>query len=281
MAPRWQLSRGGARWTRQEPNSNDFCSPRISASTTSRNAGTIVRMTLQQWERATSAPLMAAAVAFLAAYAIPVLRPGLDDQLLLVFTVITWVTWALFALDYLARFALAPDRRQYFLRHILDLVIIALPLLRPLRLLRLVSLLNVLNRRAAASLRGRLVVYALGGAALLGFCGSLAVLDAERANADANITTFADASWWAISTMTTVGYGDRYPTTGTGRLAAVALMLGGIAVLGVVTATLASWLVEQVAASEEQQTATLRAEIQRLEAEVAKLGLARGHEGDD
>lgn len=107
----------------------------------------------------------------------------------------------------------------------------------------------------------------------------MAVLDAERANADTNITTFADASWWAISTMTTVGYGDRYPTTGTGRLAAVALMLGGIAVLGVVTATLASWLVEQVAASEEQQTATLRAEIQRLEAEVAKLGVARGREG--
>lgn len=235
-------------------------------------------MTLQQWERVTSVPLMTAALTFLAAYAIPILRPGLDDQLLFLFSVVTWVTWALFTLDYLARFTFAADRKQYFRRHVLDLVIIALPLLRPLRLLRLVSLLNVLNRRAAASLRGRLVVYALGGAALLAFCGSLAVLDAERENAEANITSFADASWWAISTMTTVGYGDRYPTTGTGRIAAVALMLGGIAVLGVVTATLASWLVEQVAASEEEQTVALRAEIQRLEAEVAKLGLSSGRE---
>lgn len=110
---------------------------------------------------------MAAAVAFLAAYAIPIINPGLNDQLHLFFQVVTWVTWALFALDYLIRVALAEDRKQYVLRHILDLGIIALPLLRPLRLLRLVSLLNVLNRRAAASLRGRLAIYAVGGAMLL------------------------------------------------------------------------------------------------------------------
>ena len=50
-----------------------------------------------------------------------------------------------------------------------------------------------------------------------------------------------------------------------------ALMIGGIAFLGVVTAALASWLVEQVTAAEEQQTVTLRAEIHRLESEVARL----------
>ena len=71
--------------------------------------------------------------------------------------------------------------------------------------------------------------------------------------------------------MTTVGSGTASPTTGTGRLAAVALMIGGIAFLGVVTAGLASWLVEQVTAAEEQQTVTLRAEIHRLESEVARL----------
>jgi hypothetical protein len=108
-----------------------------------------------------------------------------------------------------------------------DPLAIALPLLRPLRLLRLVSLLRVLNRRAATGLRGRLVVYVSGGAALLAFCGALAVLDAERTNPEANITNFSDAVWWAITTMTTVGYGDRYPTTGIGRLAAAALMLVG------------------------------------------------------
>lgn len=155
------------------------------------------------------------------------------------------------ALDLLVRLALAPQRLRYLARHWLDVLIVALPLLRPLRLLRLVTLLRVLNRRATIGLRGRVAVYVVGGALLLAFCGGLAVLDAERSNPEANIVTFSDAMWWAATTMTTVGYGDRYPTTGAGRLAAVALMLGGIAVLGLVTATLASWLVEQVRVVEQ------------------------------
>ena len=112
-------------------------------------------------------------------------------------------------------------------------------------------------------LRGRLAVYVAGGAALLGFCAALAVLDAERSRPDANISSFGDATWWAITTMTTVGYGDHYPVTTSGRLIGVALMLGGIALLGVVTASLASWLVEAVEA-EQQESEDVRAEIQTL-----------------
>ena len=119
------------------------------------------------------------------------------------------------------------------------------PLLRPLRLLRLATLLKVMNRKASTGLRGKVAIYVVGGSALLAFCGALAVLDAERANPDRNIVSFGDAIWWAITTMTTVGYGDRYPTTGIGRLAAAALMVGGITLLGVVTATFASWFIEK------------------------------------
>jgi voltage-gated potassium channel len=144
-------------------------------------------------------------------------------------------------------------------------------LLRPLRLLRLVTLLGVVNSRATVGLRGRLSVYVAGGACLLAFCGALAVLDAERSKADANITTFSDSIWWAVTTMTTVGYGDRYPTTGVGRLAAAGLMVGGIAVLAVVTATLASWLVEQVKVSEQEQTEDLRAEISELRTRLDRM----------
>lgn len=82
-----------------------------------------------------------------------------------------------------------------------------------------------------------MAVYVAGGSALIAFCAALAVLDAERANPGANITTFGDAAWWAVTTMTTVGYGDRHPTTGTGRLAAAGLMVVGIPLLGSVTAT--------------------------------------------
>jgi voltage-gated potassium channel len=229
-------------------------------------------MRIGQWERWTNWPLTAAAVVFLGAYAVPIIWPQLPQAVLNACSVASWATWVLFAVDLLIRVVLAPDRRRYLLRHWFDVLVVALPLLRPLRLLRLVPLLRVLNRRATTGLRGRLAVYVAGGAGLLAFCGALTVLDAERANPESNIATFGDAMWWAAATMTTVGYGDRYPTTGVGRLAAVALMIAGVAVLGVVTATLASWLVEQVKTSEQAQTEELRAEIADLRARVDALG---------
>lgn len=144
-------------------------------------------------------------------------------------------------------------------------------MLRPLRLLRLLTLLNVLNRGAGRSLRGRVAVYVMGATTLVLLMSSLAMLDAERDADAASITSYGDALWWAATTVTTVGYGDRYPVTGTGRLIAVALMLCGIALLGVVTASLASWLVQRVAEVEVAGQAATRRDIEALTAEVAAL----------
>jgi voltage-gated potassium channel len=103
-----------------------------------------------------------------------------------------------------------------------------LPLLRPLRLLRLIPLLSVLNRRAQTGLRGRVAIYVAGGASLLAFVAALAVLDVERSSPDANISDFGDAIWWAVRTMTTVGYGDHYPVTGIGRVVAFGPRISGL-----------------------------------------------------
>ena len=99
---------------------------------------------------------------------------------------------------------------------------------------------------AAVRARGRVLVYVVGATSLLSFVAALTVLDYERRSPDANIASFGDAMWWALTTMTTVGYGDRFPVTGEGRLVAAGLMLAGIALLGVVTATMASWLVQRL-----------------------------------
>ncbi|MGO1489299.1 MAG: potassium channel family protein [Arachnia sp.] len=189
---------------------------------------------------------MVAAIAFLAAYAVPIIWPGVPHSLEVVCEVTTWSVWVCFVIDYGVRPALAEDRTAWFRSHLLDVAVIALPLLRPLRLLRLVTMLRFLDSRATMKLRGRMMSYVLGGSPLLGFVGALAVLEAERHDPHANITAFGDAMWWAVTTMTTVGYGDYFPVTGTGRLAAVGLMIGGIAILGTVTATLASWMVERI-----------------------------------
>ena len=124
---------------------------------------------------------------------------------------------------------------------------------------------------AGGSLRGRVAIYVSGGAALVLFVASLAMLDAERGHRDAGIQTFGDALWWAVTTVTTVGYGDRYPVTETGRFVAAGLMLAGIALLGVVTASFASWLIEKVQEVEEESHAATRHDVALLAAEVAAL----------
>jgi voltage-gated potassium channel len=225
----------------------------------------------QRWEARADWPLTFTAVVFLVAYAAPILKTDLVEPLPAICQVVTWVAWALFVVDYGARLVLSHDRAAFVRRNIFDLAIVALPLLRPLRLLRLVVLLSVLNRYAGGSLRGRVAIYVVGATSMILFVASLAVLEAERGAKSATITTFGDALWWAMTTVTTVGYGDRYPVTGQGRFIAGGLMLAGIALLGIVTAALASWLIDKVREVEEQTQAVTRADMMTLTAEVRAL----------
>ena len=204
----------------------------------------------QNWQRVTEWPLFGASLIFLIAYSVQVIG-NIPDERDFLLNFVIWFTWALFVLDYLVNLALAKQRRQWFFRNLHQLVILALPMLRPLRLLRLLSLLRFMQLVALKAVQGRIIVYVVSTASLLVYVGGLAVLDAEQ-NADgANIRNFGDALWWAVATITTVGYGDYYPVTLVGRLVAVGLMIGGIAVLGVVTASLASWMVAQIKTDNE------------------------------
>jgi voltage-gated potassium channel len=169
---------------------------------------------------------------------------------------ITWLAWGVFVGDYVIRLWLANHRRRDVVRHIADLLMIVSPVLRPLHLLRRVTLLRVMNRRAVVGLRGRVALYAAGSSLILAFCGALVVLDEARKSPHANVHDFADATWWAIRTMTTVGYGDGYPIPRVGRVAAGGLMVGGVALLGGVTATLASWLVQHLESFEDARPPT-------------------------
>ena len=225
----------------------------------------------ERWERAVEIPLAVAALAFLVAYAVPIIWPATSVGWRQVCQVTVTVVWVLFVVDYAVRLAVTTDRKQFVVHNLFDLAVIALPVLRPLRLLRLVALLAVLNRTSARTLRGRVVVYVVGGTLLLLFVGALAVTDAERGAPGATIHGFGDGLWWAVTTMTTVGYGDIYPVTMTGRFVAVALMVGGIALLGVVTATLASWLVDRVAAESQVEQAATRAQVESLARRVDEL----------
>jgi voltage-gated potassium channel len=238
-------------------------------SALTRHPQIVTEQSLHAWQRRTEWPLTGLAVAFLGAYALPILDPDMPRAGRTACTVITVAAWGAFGVDYLVRLLLASRRWRFVRGHLADLAVLVLPLLRPLRALRLVPVLSALNQ-ASSSFRGQVTTYVIGSVALIVFVASLAVLDAERRNPDANINAFPDAVWWSLTTITTVGYGDRYPTTGQGRLVAVGLMLAGIALLGVVTATLASWFVERIRLVERAEEQT-HDEVRELLDEVRAL----------
>jgi voltage-gated potassium channel len=214
--------------------------------------------------------MTALAVVFLVAYAWQVLDNRATNGLHVALEIVLWGVWAVFAVDYLARLKLAVNKRRFVAQHWFDLLSVLLPMVRQLRVLRLVSVLKVLNKRFQGKIRQRVGIYVGGVTVLVALCASLAVLDAERQHPNASITTFQDALWWTLTTMSTVGYGDRYPVTGEGRLVAALLMVGGIALLGVITGTIASWLVEKLRGVEEAEQEVV-AEIRQLRAELAEL----------
>lgn len=139
---------------------------------------------------------------------------------------------------------------------VVALLIIVLPFLRPLRVVRSARAIRLLRlgRLAGFLTRGgqevrRLLVrhqlhYALLVIVLVIF-GCAGLVFALEEGAGGSIDSFGDALWWAMTTVTTVGYGDTFPVTPAGRGVAVLLMVSGIALFGVITANLAAFLVER------------------------------------
>ena len=223
-----------------------------------------------RWVRATDLPLIGLAVVFLVVLVIPLVEPGLSSSTQRILSTTSAIIWAAFAIDYFVRLYLAPQRWRFVRSHVLDLIVIVLPLLRPLRalrLLRLVQLLSIAGRVALSSrrtLQQRVVVYVSCTAAVMLFVAAAAMLVVERGDPDSNIKTFPDALWWAATTVTTVGYGDRYPVTAVGRLVATGLMVVGIALLGVITASVAAWFVGNIQAAREEVEATVSEETTQV-----------------
>ena len=157
---------------------------------------------------------------------------------------------AIFALEFASRFASARDRGAYLRGHWIDLVAL-IPPIRQLRILRLLRLLRLV-RTFAAIYRGLLHVERLLGNRQIAAIGvvwlaillltSLGLYAAENGINEA-VASPLDALWWGVVTMTTVGYGDVYPVTGEGRLAASILMILGIGLFGVLTATVTGLVV--------------------------------------
>jgi voltage-gated potassium channel len=137
--------------------------------------------------------------------------------------------------------------------------------------------------RFLAILRHRSLFRVLLAAAGLLFLGAWLVMLFETNAAGSNIHSYKDAIWWAVVTVTTVGYGDRFPVTDGGRAVAVVLMMVGIGLIGVLTATVASFFMqEHTDANKEQLQAThedLGGQLSDIDARLARLEVVLGEQG--
>ncbi|MFC8520721.1 potassium channel family protein [Streptomyces sp. NPDC057257] len=206
-----------------------------------------------RWQQRTELPLALASLTFLASYAVRVLAPGLRDAWQDLCLAVLLTSWALFAVDYAVSWRLSGQRLRFVRTHWLDTVVLLLPLLRPLRIVRVYEAVQRRHGRPRLALHARVIAYSGLATVLLGFAGALAVYQQERGAPGASMRTFGDAVWWTCATLTTVGYGDITPVTGLGRLIAVGMMAIGLALLGAVTGTFASWLLQVFAREDDKR----------------------------
>jgi voltage-gated potassium channel len=139
---------------------------------------------------------------------------------------------------------------------------------RVLRVLRVLRGLRASQSVSTILLRTRPgdSVLAAGASALmiLVLC-SIAILHFESGG-DGNIRSGEDAVWWALSTITTVGYGDRFPVTAEGRLVGAILMCAGVGLFGVLSGFVASWFIAPEERRQEGELAALHQELRSLRA---------------
>jgi voltage-gated potassium channel len=239
-----------------------------------------------RFSAATDLSLTVLTVAWLPILIVPLfahLHGSMDET----FELLDYSIWALFALEYVTKLGLARHRWHFVRTNLLDLLVVAVPVLRPVRALRLVRLVRIgsvgvdgLQRFKAILTHRGLHIVLLAASVLVVGCAGLVTLAEEHAKGS-NIHDFGQGLWWAMVTVTTVGYGDQYPVTAFGRGVAVLLMLLGIGLIGVLTATVASFFVEESRGRREEEIVERLERIERALASLTGPAVMLPGDGDD
>jgi voltage-gated potassium channel len=222
---------------------------------------------LQTFTHKTDGLLSALALVYLLTFSIQAIWPDTNAEWYFWMSVFSNFLWILFVIDLAFRYFMTTNKKHFFRKNWLDTITVAVPQFRALRALRAFTSDGVLSK-GKGFFSGGAVATAILGTVIILWVGSLSVLVSERGAAGAEIETLPDSLWWAFETITTVGYGDFVPVTWLGRSQAVLIMLVGISLLGVVSASLAATLVKQ---NKPDPATEVMAELNELKTLVAAL----------
>jgi voltage-gated potassium channel len=184
------------------------------------------------------------ALAFLVAFSYPAFVDPVPSSTQTLLNIVQWVSWIAFAADLILGLYKAKDKKKYLMKHPLEVAAVLLPFLRPLRLLRVISFGSLVIQKVAVGRQFAITIKVIITSIFVAYISAVQITIIERDINGSNIKNFGDGLWWAMTTVTTVGYGDRFPTTSEGRFLAVGLMIMGISLMGVITASVASWFVK-------------------------------------
>ena len=190
-----------------------------------------------------------------------------------------WVIWIVFAAELAFVLKVAPRKKAALRAHWLDaaIVVVSLPaygrLLSSIRMVRLFRLLRLLRAGVivgrALQAERRLTSTNIFRFAALGTIFLTVIAGAVESTIDTgDFKTFWDGVWWAVVTVTTVGYGDVYPRSVGGRIVAMMVMLLGIGFIAVLTATISSYFVKTDRSDEHDELVT---RLQRMEDELTAV----------
>ena len=198
------------------------------------------------WEEWSAWPLFALSLVFVAVSSMVVIANNdLGPEASFWSVVAMVVMWLIFIGDFVIRLRLSEDRRIYLRRNSFELVSLLFPVLRAFLLVLYLWRLPVF-RKSPHLQRLRFITTAGSFGLIFVYVAAMLVWLVEHQAPGANILYFGDALWWGFATIATVGYGDYTPITVPGRVIAVGLMLGGIIIVGVTSATVISALTEQM-----------------------------------
>ena len=222
-------------------------------------------------ERATRYPMAILGIAWLV-LAIITLTASVNGNASTAAVAALFGLWTLMLVEYVVRLVLSPDRRGYVRRRWVEPATVLVPPLQGWHVIGMERVTLMVHEgvlRVGAVLRHHSLFRVMGAAVGTLFLGAWLTLLFEDHATHAQIHTYPQALWWAIVTVTTVGYGDFTPLTAGGRVVAVVLMLVGIGLIGVLTATVASVFVKEHTDANKQDLQRSHATLGTMLAEIS------------